>query len=562
VAEETHKKLTQRAVGVFDLENSLRHSSGMKTNPTPSREGLASSASLITRRELVAGSFATLASLTLPHRLVSAEQGPTVVQKRPTITDGVQVGLGGDSNFVVWARADSPARMYVEWATTPTFKNGRRVGGSAALPGSDFTARALLKDLPANEHIFYRVTMQDLSSLRSTSAPLLGAFKTPPLEKSDLTFIWSGDTAGQGFGINPEFGGMKLYKVMQSHNPDLFIHAGDLIYADAPIQREVKLPDGSVWRNIVTEAKSKVAESVEEFRGNYRYNLLDENVRAFNASVAQVVLWDDHETTNNWDPFKQLEDPRYKEKSCALLAARAKQALFEYTPLLPTQGEPERIYSRMSYGPSADLFRLDARSYRGPNSLNVQTIESPETAFFGAEQITWLKAELLRSKATWKVIVSDMPLGLIVPDGKAHFEAIAQGDGPPKGRELELASLLRFMKAQGIKNTVWLTADVHYAAAHYYDPAKAQFTEFEPFWEFVAGPINAGTFGPNQLDNTFGPNVMFQSVPRDQRQGESPRAGKQFFGKLRLDKKTDALTVSLHNLANEEVYRVELLPRF
>ena len=55
--------------------------------------------------------------------------------------------------------------------------------------------------------------------------------------------------------------------------------------------------------------------------------------------------------------------------------------------------------------------------------------------------------------------------------------------------------------------------DVHYAAAHYYDPAKALFTNFNPFWEFVAGPLHTGTFGPNKLDNTFGTQVRFISIP-------------------------------------------------
>jgi phosphodiesterase/alkaline phosphatase D-like protein len=34
-----------------------------------------------------------------------------------------------------------------------------------------------------------------------------------------------------------------------------------------------------------------------------------------------------------------------------------------------------------------------------------------------------------------------------------------------------------------------LTADVHYTAAHYFDPNKAAFQDFDPFWEFVSGPI-------------------------------------------------------------------------
>jgi alkaline phosphatase D len=45
---------------------------------------------------------------------------------------------------------------------------------------------------------------------------------------------------------------------------------------------------------------------------------------------------------------------------------------------------------------------------------------------------------------------------------------------------------------------------VHYTAAHYYNPEKAAFQEFEPFWEFVSGPLHAGSFGPGDLDMTFG----------------------------------------------------------
>jgi phosphodiesterase/alkaline phosphatase D-like protein len=73
-------------------------------------------------------------------------------------------------------------------------------------------------------------------------------------------------------------------------------------------------------------------------------------------------------------------------------------------------------------------------------------------------------------------------------------------------------------KHAGIRNTVWLSANVPYTAAHYYDPGKAQFRDFEPFWEFVSGPIHAGAFGPNTLDNTFGPQLVFQKTPAKDQQ--------------------------------------------
>ncbi len=427
----------------------------------------------------------------------------------------------------------------------------------AALEVSDFTARVNLNNLPSGEQVFYRVIFQDLADINTYSAPYTGKLRTPA-ENGDIFFAWSGDTAGQGWGINPDFGGMKIYETIRQLKPDFFIHSGDYIYADGPIESEVKLDDGSIWKNIVTPEKSKVAETLQEFRGNYVYNLLDENVKRFNAEVPQLVQWDDHETTNNWYPGEILDDDRYKIKSVSLLAARAKQAFMEYTPIRFDDIDPEQIYRSYKYGSNLEVFMLDERSYRGPNTANRQQQASAATAFLGNSQVRWLKNQLLYSKATWKVIASDMPIGLLVKDGKTKFENASNGDGVALGRELEIADLLRFIKQKNIRNVVWLTADVHYAAAHYYDPNKAQFQEFTPFWEFVAGPLNSGTFGPNQLDNTFGPQVKFQSVDSTMKPNRSPKDGLQFFGTVKINSQTKVMSVALHNLEGKTLYSVDL----
>ena len=117
--------------------------------------------------------------------------------------------------------------------------------------------------------------------------------------------------------------------------------------------------------------------------------------------------------------------------------------------------------------------------------------------------------------ATWKVIASDTPLGTIT--------ANSPGARTPLGRGIEIADLLSFMQRAGIRNTVWITADLHYTAAHYFDPNNAVFQDFEPFWEFVSGPIHAGTWTPCDLDRTFGPRVIFQSAA-SREQGDQPRA--------------------------------------
>jgi len=481
---------------------------------------------------------------------------------RPRIPFGVQTGDVTSDRAIVWSRVDRPGRMWVEYATNEGFRNSVKLMGPAALEPDDFTAKIDLTDLPKDQKIFCRVQFESLESPGLFSHPIVASFRTAPTIRRDILFVWGGDTAGQGFGINPDFGGMKIYKSMRKMSPDFFIHSGDMIYADGPLQSEVRLSDGSTWKNIVTPEKAKVAETLDEFRGNYRYNLMDENVRKFNAEVPMWIQWDDHEVRNNWYPRQMIEqDDRYKIKSIDLLSARAKRALVEYTPLRTSLSAPEKIFRSFSYGPSLDVFMVDLRTYRGPNTGNQQTKPGLETSYFGQSQLNWLKEGLKRSTATWKVVASDMPIGLIVPDGKMAFENSSNGPGVPKGRELELVELFKDLKSHGVRNVVWITADVHYAAAHYYDPSRATFSDFLPFWEFVAGPLNAGTFGPNELDPTFGPSVKFQSVPSRGQEKLPPSAGLQFFGSFKINKKTEVATIQLRELSGKTIYTLELEPQ-
>lgn len=453
---------------------------------------------------------------------------------RPQISHGVQSGDVSTDGGVVWARADRPSRMLVDIATTDSFKDIHTSLFIDALPESDFTAKALIEGLPANQDIFYRIRLQDLSSPTLIGEQKIGRFRTAPTDRRSISFVWSGDTAGQGWGIDEARGGMRTYAAMLKHRPDFFIHSGDNIYADAPLPAEQKLPNGEIWKNLVTEDKSKPAETLAEYRGNYKYNLLDKNVLAFNEQVPILTQWDDHEVSNNWwpeEPLTRAEHQRrkYTEKSALILMARASRAFHEYLPLRNSIAEPGRVYRKIPYGPLLDVFMLDMRSYRGANGENQQETYGPDAYFLGPQQIAWLKRELLASKATWKVIAADMPLSLNVTydnDRKWGSEAIAQGNGPPRGRELEIADLLFFMKQNKINNTVWLTADVHYTAAHHYDPNKAVFQDFEPFWEFISGPLHAGSGSPKDLDNTFGPQLAYaKGLGQNQLRNAGPSEG-------------------------------------
>jgi alkaline phosphatase D len=381
-------------------------------------------AASLSRRRFLGTAAATLAAggLARPYLSRAAD--------RPCITHGIACGDVSHDAAVVWARSDRPARMLVEIAPTERFTTITAAHVVDALPATDFTAKALIQGLPGGQDLFYRVRFADYAAPTIVGEAQVGRFRTAPETSRSVSFVWSGDAAGQGWGIDESRGGMRTFATMLGNRPDFFIHSGDSIYADCPIPTEQRLPGGLIWRNIVTEEKSKVAETLDEFRGNYKYNLLDRNVRAFNAEVPIFAQWDDHEVTDDWCPNEGVPSSAYRERSIAALAARANQAFHEFMPMRETPVEAGRIYRKIFYGPMLDIFMLDMRSYRTANR------RPDEARILGPVQLAWLQRELSRSRATWKIIAADLPVGLI------SYDAVAQGDGPPIGREVEIAELL------------------------------------------------------------------------------------------------------------------------
>lgn len=508
------------------------------------------------RRTFLTGTAAGAVSLGATG-LMSAG-APALARTRLTLPSGVQSGDVTTDSAVLWARSSGPGRLV---AQVRSGSGTRTVRGPWATSASDFTAKLPLQGLAPGRDYDVRLSFE--SEDGASGEVGTASFRTAAVHPAGTSFVWTGDTCGQGWGINPELGGMVGYRAMHATRPDFFVHCGDTIYADGPIPESVTEPDGQVWRNLVTPEVSKVAETLTEFRGRHRYTMLDQNVRAMYADVPLLAQWDDHETHNNWYPGQTLEDSRYTERDVDVLAARARQAWTENMPITDPRAHrpdggfaPTRIYRKVPRGPQLDVFLLDMRTAKDPNTPG---LEQQETHLLGQEQVEWLVREVSRSSATWKVISADLPLGLVVPDGPVNQESLSNRDpGAPLGKELELASVLSAFKRNKVANVVWVTADVHYCAAHHYDPARAAFTDFEPFWELVAGPIAAGSFGPNQLDATFGPEVVFSKTADYPNQ--SPRGGNQFFGHAVIDR-DDRLQVSLRNQAGTVLWSKTLEPR-
>ena len=468
---------------------------------------------------------------------------------RPAVTHGVQSGDVSTNSGIVWARTDRPARMLVEAATTDSFKTIHSAVSVDAFPESDFTAKALLEGLPSGQDVFYRIRFQDHSFPDVLGEPQVGHFRTAPSDLRSISFAWSGDTAG--WGIDEARGGMRTYATMARSRPDFFIHSGDHIYADCPIpdaarasQRrdlEERRHRGEIPRRPDACGLPRQLQVQPARPQPARVQRRGPDVRAMGRSRGHQRL-----VPGGAAAPRRLRRQQHPE---------ARRARLPRLPRVhadaPDASRSRPHLSRIPYGPLLDVFMLDMRSYRSAVGE-----DGAAAAILGPTQVAWLERELINSQATWKIIAADLPIGVVSGD------AIAQGDGPARGREIEIAGLLAFIKRAGIRNTVWITADMHYTAAHYYDPNTAVFQDFEPFWEFVSGPIHAGTWQPQQLDDTFGPRALFQKgCSGDQRNDLAPCFGLQFFGHVAIDGTTRVMTVTLKDVEDRALWAVEIAPR-
>ncbi len=290
---------------------------------------------------------------------------------RPVVTHGVQSGDVGADGGVVWARADRPSQMMVEVATTESFADARALPPIAALPESDFTAKMLLENLPAGQDIFYRVRFRDLSHIDIESEPVIGRFRTAPADRRDVSFVWGGDVAGQGWGINPDDGGMFTFATMRKHHPDFLLHSGDTIYADGPItaRGQACRRQGLEERHHSGEGQGRrdarrVPRRVQvQFHGRAcaRLQRRGADLRAMGRSRGHQQLVAVEAAARG------LQGARHQ---CCSPRARAR-AFHEMYPMRESLAEPGRVYRTLNYGPHLDVFMLDERSYRGPNGDNL-----------------------------------------------------------------------------------------------------------------------------------------------------------------------------------------------
>jgi len=373
---------------------------------------------------------------------------------------------------IVWARAAQAGPVTVE--LTPSGGAPRTIGRQAS-DADDLVVRVDLEGLtPATRHSY---------AVRQGGEHAEGEFTTAPAsaDATTVTFLWSGDLGGGGFCRLLD-GGYRIFRAMARHAADFFLFAGDTVYQDVPCSRPGTVPGANF-----------VARTLSEFRAKHRYNREDPAVQDFLRRTPVFANWDDHEVRND---FSGTVEP---------LMPVGRQAFLDYFPIVTGSDDRYRMYRAMRWGRLLELFILDTRQYRSDNGEP----DGPGKTMLGAAQRRWLLEAVTGSTATWKVVVSSVPLAIPTgrPDRRDSWTDVSVFGLPPEqgtGFVTERDSILRTLRTRGVRNLIFLAADVHHAELIRHHP-----TSDWSFHEFVAGPLSATTGRPRPLDARLNSRTLF-----------------------------------------------------
>jgi alkaline phosphatase D len=454
----------------------------------------------------------------------------------PAITHGVVVGDVTARSAVLWARGDREGTLTVH------LSGGRhdRTERLRFRAADDYTGQVFLTGLRPDTTYRYK-----LGSTR-------GSFETAPEDHdaARVRLAFGGDVAGQNV-CRDSTEGFPIMDTIRKVRPDVFVGLGDMIYADNACD-----PVGR-YGNAQVPGGFGPATDLAGFWAHWRYNRADRASQRLLASTGYVGVWDDHEVVNDFGPLSDTRSTSPYTPGIHLLPIGL-DAFIDYTPIAIAPNTPKRLYRSLRWGKHLELFVLDTRQYRDANSAS-DSPDRPKT-MFGREQLTWLKDSLVASDATWKVIVSSVPMSIPTGfppsggrDGWANFDQTT-------GFEQELLDVLRFMESEGIENTVWITTDVHFAEAFKYQPFSSN-PEFVVY-ELATGPLNAGIFPNRDFDSTLNPEVLTFFGPPTAEAVTTWQEAKHWlnFGTLEFARDGE-LTAEIVNTAGQTQFSLTLAPR-
>ncbi|MFF9169013.1 MULTISPECIES: alkaline phosphatase D family protein [unclassified Streptomyces] len=335
-------------------------------------------------------------------------------------------------------------------------------GTVVATAASDHTVKADVRGLrPATDYYFrFSAGGTDSPVARTRTAPAADA-----------------PVAGLRFGVvscaNWEAGHFAAYRHLAARSDlDAWLHLGDYIYEYGSGEYAAR---GTVVR---PHAPAHEILTLADYRIRHATYKTDPDLQALHLKAPVVAIWDDHEFADNAWSGGAVNHTEGAEGTWAARQAAAKQAYFEWMPVRPALAGT--TYRRLRFGKLADLSLLDLRSFRSQQAATASgSVDDPDRTITGRAQLDWLKAGLKASDTTWRLVgnsvmispfaVGSLSADLLKPLAKLlglPQEGIAINTDQWDGYTDDRRELLAHLRANAIRNTVFLTGDIHMAWAN------------------------------------------------------------------------------------------------
>ncbi|MCL7423743.1 alkaline phosphatase D family protein [Streptomyces sp. YS415] len=426
---------------------------------------------LAPRRRTVVKAAAATAVLAGP---LAAAIPARAATEAPAFLHGVASGDPLPDGVLLWTRVTPVPEAIpgsglgpdteVSWtvATDKAFTQIVAKGSTTATAASDHTVKADIRGLAPATDYWFRF------SAGGTDSPAARTRTAPAAEAA---------VANLRFGVvscaNWEAGHFSAYRHLAARGDlDAWLHLGDYIYEYGTGEygtRDTVVRPHAPAHEILTLADYRTRH------GRYK---TDPDLQALHATAPCVAIWDDHEIANDaWSGGAE----NHTEGAEGPYAARreaAKQAYFEWMPVRPAVAGT--TYRRLRFGKLADLSLLDLRSFRSQQAaLGNGSVDDPERTLTGRAQLDWLKAGLKSSDTTWRLVGNSV---MVAPFAIGSLSAellkpLAELLGLPKeglalntdqwdGYTDDRRELLAHLRSHSIRNTVFLTGDIHMAWAN------------------------------------------------------------------------------------------------
>ena len=393
---------------------------------------------------------------------------------RPRFLHGVASGDPLPDAVVLWTRVtprsgDDPGSgrgpvVPVTWemATDAQFRRIVRSGTVRTGPDRDHTVKVDATRLAPGTWYWYRFRCQGVTSpaARTRTAPADSA----AVQRLRMAVVSC---------ANWQAGWFTAYRHLAKRpDLDLVLHLGDYVYEYAPGEYQA--------RDVVVRPHDPPREmtTLADYRRRHGQYKTDPDLQALHAVAPWVVTWDDHESANDaWSGGAENHTPG-AEGEWRQRRSYAQRAYAEWMPVRYEVGG--RLYRRLRFGRLASLSMLDLRTYRDEqvDSPVDPALGDPARTITGREQFRFLLDGLADGQVQWKLVGNPVMITPVrFPD--ALDTRLADGIGtlvdaplPPvqgvpynvdqwDGYPVERAKVLTHLRDRGIRDTVFLTGDIH-----------------------------------------------------------------------------------------------------